>query len=187
MNIFKNPTKGMLVLQDGSIFEGYSFGAIGTAVANAVYHTSVVGFVENLTTPSNVDNIVVQTFPLYGNYGVCYEDLESSHIAKGVIVREWCDMPSNYRMETDINTFLKEKNVIGLYNLDTRALTKKLRDNGSMLAVITTDDAIISNPDKALLQQNEFVAMFDKLNLKMVNIMCQLLTLDYVNLQKRLC
>ena len=129
-----------LLLADGTVYQGKSFGAEGETLGEVVFTTGMVGYLETLTDPSYYGQIVVQTFPLIGNYGVIPEDFESHYPqVKGYIVREWCDTPSNFRSEGDIDTFLKEKNIIGLYDIDTRALTRKLRSVGVMNGMITTD------------------------------------------------
>lgn len=129
-----------LLLADGTYYQGKSFGMEGEILGEVVFTTGMVGYLETLTDPSYYGQIVVQTFPLIGNYGVIPEDFESDHPqVKGYIVREWCDTPSNFRNEGDIDTFLKEKNVIGLYDIDTRALTRKLRSVGVMNGMITAD------------------------------------------------
>ena len=101
--------KAYLILENGTIFEGKSFGASGEAVGEIVFTTSMTGYVETLTDPSYYGQIVVQTFPLIGNYGIMKEDFQSDrpHV-KAYIVREWCQEPSNFRCEGDLDTFLKE-------------------------------------------------------------------------------
>lgn len=132
--------KAYLLLANGKVFEGYSFGAQGKTIGEVVFTTGVVGFQETLTDPSYCGQIITQTFPLVGNYGINGEDFESSRsYAKGYIVREWCDAPSNFRMTEDLDQFLKEQGVIGLYGIDTRALTRILRENGVMNGCITTE------------------------------------------------
>lgn len=129
-----------LLLADGTVYKGKSFGADGETLGEVVFTTGMVGYLETLTDPSYYGQIVVQTFPLIGNYGVIPADFESNTPrVKGYIVREWCDTPSNFRSEGDIDTLLKEKNIIGLYDIDTRALTRKLRSVGVMNGMITTD------------------------------------------------
>ena len=100
-------TKACLVLANGQIFEGNSFGASGVIVGEAVFTTGMTGYLETLTDPSYFGQIVTQTFPLIGNYGVIHPDFESekSHV-RGYIVRDLCDTPSNFRCETDLNSFL---------------------------------------------------------------------------------
>lgn len=127
-----------LVLADGTVLKGKSFGAQGDVVGEVVFTTGMTGYLETLTDPSYFGQIVVQTFPLIGNYGVIPADFESEKPqVRGYIVREWCDFPSNFRCAGDINAFLKENNIVGLYGLDTRSLTRKLRSAGVMNGMIT--------------------------------------------------
>ncbi|MBQ2939163.1 MAG: glutamine-hydrolyzing carbamoyl-phosphate synthase small subunit [Clostridia bacterium] len=135
--------KRYLLLEDGTVMQGVGFGATGDVVGELVFNTSMVGYMETLTDPSYFGQIVVQTFPAIGNYGVMLSDTESEVPAlHGYIVREWCQEPSNFRCEGVLDTFLKEKNVVGISGIDTRALTRKLRDNGSMNAMITDDPTV---------------------------------------------
>ncbi len=129
-----------LVLENGKIFKGKSFGAVGEAVGEVVFTTGMTGYLETLTDRSYYGQIVVQTFPLIGNVGVIPPDFESAGPAiKAYIVRQWCREPSNFRSEGSLDTFLKENNIIGLYDIDTRALTKIIREAGVMNGMITTD------------------------------------------------
>ncbi len=147
--------KAYLLLADGSLYEGFSFGAKGTVIGETVFTTGMTGYQETLTDPSYYGQIVTQTFPLIGNYGTNHEDGESSHChLSGYIVREWCEHPSNFRCEDDINSFLKEKGVIGLYGIDTRSLTRKLREYGVMNGMITTEP--ITDKEAALEKIRDF-------------------------------
>ena len=130
-------SKSYIVLANGRVFEGKSFGATGCAIGEAVFTTGMNGYIETLTDPSYFGQIVMQTFPLIGNYGIISKDFESSktHV-RGYVVRSYCDVPSNFRCEKTLDTFLKEQNVIGLFGIDTRALTKVLRESGVMNAMI---------------------------------------------------
>ncbi len=125
--------KAYLILENGTIFEGKSFGKSGETVGEIVFTTAMTGYLETLTDPSYYGQIVVQTFPLIGNYGVIPSDFESAcpHV-KGYIVRDWCQEPSNFRCEGDLDTFLKQSGIVGLYGIDTRALTKIVRESGVM-------------------------------------------------------
>lgn len=146
--------KMYLLLADGTVFQGKGFGAEGETSGEVVFTTGVVGYLETLTDPSYCGQIIVQTFPLIGNYGVIPEDFESdSAKVSGYIVREWCDVPSNFRCRGDINSYLKEQNVVGLYDIDTRALTRKLRKNGVMNGMLTS----------SLEQKEEKIAALNKL------------------------
>lgn len=129
-----------LLLADGTAYKGKSFGAEGETLGEVVFSTGMVGYLETITDPCYFGQIVVQTFPLIGNYGVIPEDFESAAPRlKGYIVREWCETPSNFRSSGDLDALLKEKNIIGLYDMDTRALTRKLRNVGVMNGMITSD------------------------------------------------
>lgn len=152
MSLFNQGEKAYLMLADGQIFEGRSFGAKGTVIGEVVFTTGLTGYQETLTDPSYYGQIVTQTFPLIGNYGVNHEDNESARsYVSGYIVREWCNAPSNFRMEGNINDFLTEHNIIGIHNIDTRRLTRVIREVGVMNGVITTDD-VYSRKDELLAQ-----------------------------------
>lgn len=128
--------KGYLVLQDGQVFEGVRFGAEADTIGELVFTTSVVGYVETLTDPSYAGQIVMQTYPLIGNVGMIREDLEGACCVKGYVVRELCDAPSNFRTDCDLDSYLKEVGVPGLYGVDTRQLTRIIRERGVMNAAI---------------------------------------------------
>lgn len=141
MSIFNQSEKAYLLLADGTVFEGRSFGAKGTVIGEVVFTTSLTGYQETLTDPSYYGQIVTQTFPLIGNYGVNDEDFESAKsYVSGYIVREWCNTPSNFRSQGDINEFLVKQNVIGIHSIDTRCLTRKIREVGVMNGAITTEN-----------------------------------------------
>ena len=128
--------KGYLVLQDGRVFEGFRFGAPADTVGELVFTTGMCGYIETLTDPSYAGQIVMQTYPLIGNYGIIREDFEGACCVKGYVVREWCDAPSNFRTDCDLDTFLKEQGVPGLWGVDTRELTRIIREHGVMNATI---------------------------------------------------
>lgn len=141
MELLDNNKKAWLVLADSTVFEGLSMGAQGDTIGEVVFTTGMTGYQETLTDPSYYGQIVTQTFPLIGNYGVNREDGESDmSYVRGYIVREWCDVPSNFRSENTIDWFLKDHNIIGIYDIDTRALTRKLREHGVMNGMITTEN-----------------------------------------------
>ncbi len=129
--------KAYLVLEDGSVFEGFGFGAESGCLGELVFTTGVCGYVESLTDPAYYGKILLQTFPLIGNYGIMEEDFQGACHVKGYVVREWCNTPSNFRCEYDIDTFLKNQGVPGIYGVDTREITRLLREKGSMNAMIT--------------------------------------------------
>ena len=128
--------KGYLILQDGRMFEGVRFGAETDTVGELVFTTGMCGYIETLTDPSYAGQIVMQTYPLIGNYGIIREDFEGACCVRGYVVREWCDAPSNFRTDCDLDTFLKEQGVPGLYGVDTRELTRIIREHGVMNAAI---------------------------------------------------
>ena len=133
--------KGRLILEDGTIFEGKAFGYLKDSIGEVVFNTSMTGYGEVLTDPSYYGQIVTMTYPLIGNYGINLEDVESSGVhVKGFIVREKSDTPNNFRCEMDLDTYLKQNKVIGLEGIDTRALTKILRNNGTMRGIITLEN-----------------------------------------------
>ncbi len=122
-----------LILENGTVFEGKAFGAEKETTGELVFTTAMTGYLETLTDPSYFGQVVIQTFPLIGNYGVIPSDFESdSPSLKGYIVREWCQVPSNFRCEGDLDTFLKESGIPGIYGIDTRALTRIVREYGVM-------------------------------------------------------
>ena len=138
--------KAKLILQDGTIFEGKAFGYLKDSIGEVVFNTSMTGYGEVLTDPSYYGQIVTMTYPLIGNYGINLEDVESSGVhVKGFIVREKSDMPNNFRCEMDLETYLKQNKVIGLEGIDTRALTKILRNNGTMKGIITLEHATLED------------------------------------------
>ena len=145
--------KAYLILENGMIFEGKSFGAKGDVTGEIVFTTGMTGYLETLTDLSYHGQIVLQTFPLIGNYGVIPSDFESVSFfpsagkepqtpgtsvgVKAYIVKHPCDNPSNFRSEGNLDGFLKERGIVGLYDIDTRALTKIIRENGVMNGKIT--------------------------------------------------
>ena len=142
--------KAYLYLANGQVLEGQSFGASGTAIGELVFTTGMTGCVESLTDPSYYGQLVVYTFPQFGNYGICRKDMESPHCQMGgVVVREYCQEPSNFRCDATVDTFLKEQNVVGIAGVDTRMLTQMIRDGGVMNAIITTEE---TKPDLEVLK-----------------------------------
>lgn len=130
--------KVYLTLQNGKVFQGYRFGAEGEVTGELVFSTGMVGYMETLTDPANLGQIVVQTFPLIGNYGAIRTDAESKKAwVSAYVVREICDEPSNFRMEGSLEEYLREEGVLGIYGVDTRELTKILREEGVMNARIS--------------------------------------------------
>lgn len=135
-------TKACLVLANGLVFEGRSFGAEGIIIGETVFTTGMNGYLETLTDPSYYGQIVTQTFPLIGNYGDIKKDYESSKCnLRGYIVRQWCEEPSNFRCDGDLDSYLKSQNIIGLYDIDTRSLTKILREVGVMNGMLISGNS----------------------------------------------
>ena len=156
MALFNKSEKAYLLLADGTVLEGQSFGAKGTVIGEVVFTTGMTGYQETLTDPSYYGQIVVQTFPLIGNYGVNREDFESKKsYVSGYIVREWCNTPSNFRSEGNVNDFIAEQNIIGIHSIDTRSLTRKIREYGVMNGAITTED-VYSKKEELLKQIREY-------------------------------
>lgn len=133
--------KAILIIEDGTIYEGESFGAEGTSFGELVFNTSMTGYQEILTDPSYADQIITMTYPEIGNYGINADDFESEKPAcKGFIVKNNCENDSHYKSKETIAQYLKRNNIIGISNIDTRALTRKIREKGCMNCVITTKD-----------------------------------------------
>lgn len=147
--------KAKLILENGVSFSGSMFGQIKNVVGEIVFTTGMTGYQEELTDPSFCGQIVTMTFPLIGNYGINLEDMEAKDTGlTALVVREKCDYPNNFRCEMKLEDFLKQHGVVGLEGIDTRALTRILRDHGVMKAVIVTEGT-----DEAQIQ-----ALFDSLD-----------------------
>ena len=131
--------KAYLVLSDGSVFAGKRIGAPGDCVGELVFATGMVGYLETLTDPGYAGQIVMQTFPMIGNYGVMEADFEGDCALRGYVVRELCADPSNFRSQYDLDTFLKNKGIPGICGLDTRVLTTRIREQGVMNAAIVSE------------------------------------------------
>ncbi len=131
--------KAYLILEGGRIFEGYSFGAEVSSCGELVFNTSVVGYLEAITEPAYRGQILLQTFPLIGNYGVIPSDFNGDCTISGYVVREWCESPSNFRAEGDLDEYLKAAGVPGIWGVDTRELTRIIRENGEMKAMIAPE------------------------------------------------
>lgn len=133
--------KAFLILEDGTVFNGTSIGSTREVISEIVFNTSMTGYLEVLTDPSYAGQAVTMTYPLIGNYGVCYKDMESLKAwPDGYIVRELSRMPSNFRCEDPIQKILTDNDIPGICGIDTRALTKILREKGTMNGMITTDE-----------------------------------------------
>lgn len=135
-----NRNEVYICLENGQTFKGYRFGAEGEMIGELVFTTGMGGYIETLTDPSYFGQIVMQTFPLIGNYGMIEEDMESKKsYVSAYIVREKCDAPSNFRCQYTLDKFLKDNGIIGIYGVDTREITKIIRESGVMNALITSN------------------------------------------------
>ncbi len=133
--------RALLALADGTVFPGWSFGAQGDTVGEVVFNTSMTGYQEVLSDPSYSGQIVAMTYPEIGNYGVNDEDYESDRIhVEGFIVKEAWETPSNWRATRSLHAFLADQGVVGIQGVDTRAITRRLREHGSMMGAISTED-----------------------------------------------
>ena len=132
--------KAKLILENGIVFQGEAFGYLEETVGEVVFNTAMTGYQEVLTDPSYYGQILVMTYPLIGNYGLNLEDVESSSPkVKGLIVQEACNYPNNFRCEIKLDDYLKNNKIIGLQKIDTRALTRVLRDKGTMKGIISLE------------------------------------------------
>lgn len=140
--------RGIIALEDGTVFEGESFGSPGESIGEVVFNTSLTGYQEILTDPSYSSQIITMTYPLIGNYGVNQSDVESASVhARGFIVKEACSYPSNFRSQQTIGDYLRHYGVIGIQDIDTRALTRHIRLKGAMKAALWAGDTTCSNDD----------------------------------------
>jgi carbamoyl-phosphate synthase small subunit len=143
--------KAILLLEDGTVFEGTSFGAKGQKCGEVVFNTSMTGYQEITTDPSYYEQIITMTYPLIGNYGTNALDVESKKVyAAGFIVKENCEYPSNWRNEQSLSEYLKANNVVGLAGIDTRKLVKHIRTEGAMRGIISSTELKISSLAKTL-------------------------------------
>ena len=142
---------GKLVLSNGVIFNGYSFGAKGKAIGEVVFNTGMTGYQEVITDPSYFGQILVFTYPEIGNTGINFEDSESdNNFVKGIIVRNFSNNTSNWRSKLSLDEWLKKNNIIGLFGIDTRALVKILREDGSMNGIIATEEISVESCENSL-------------------------------------
>src|SRR5450759_265162 len=140
MPLLNKERRALLVLEDGSVFEGFAFAGSGETMGEVVFNTGMTGYQEVITDPSYKGQIVTMTYPLIGNYGINAEDVESRrpHVA-GFIIKELSPVPSNYRSHLTVQADLAENNIIGIEGIDTRAFTRRLRIRGSMRGVLSTE------------------------------------------------
>lgn len=147
--------KAFLILEDGTVFTGTSMGSTREVISEIVFNTSMTGYLEVLTDPSYAGQAVVMTYPLIGNYGICREDMESPRAwPDGYIVRELSRVPSNFRSEDTLEHFLLEQDIPGISGIDTRSLTKLLREKGTMNGMITTNIAF--DRDEAIIRMKGY-------------------------------
>ena len=140
MPLLNKNRSALLVLEDGSFFEGFAFAGSGETMGEVVFNTGMTGYQEILTDPSYKGQIVTMTYPLIGNYGINEEDMESAGIhLEGFIVKEYQPNPSNWRMRQSLQSFLEDHGKIGMEGIDTRALTRRLRISGAMRGIISTE------------------------------------------------
>lgn len=155
-------SKALLVLSDGVVFEGEGFGSEGETIGEVVFNTSMAGYQEILTDSSYKGQIVTMTYPQIGNYGINEEDIESQGgiKAEGFIVKEVCEFPSNWRSQTSLVEYMKKSNTVGIQDIDTRALTRHLRNHGAQMGIISTVD---SKPESLLekVRKHPGISAFD--------------------------
>jgi len=175
-----------LVLSNGIVFPGFFFGASGTAIGEIVFNTGMTGYQEVITDPSYYGQLLTFTYPEIGNTGINFEDSESNINVKGIIVRNFSSNRSNWRSQKNFNQWLVEKNIVGLYGIDTRALVKILRSSGAMNGVITSLD----KTDESCLKIICDIPKMEGLNLSKVvstkqQYLCKSLTQTIFDLRKR--
>lgn len=178
--------KAFLVLANGLVFEGKSFGAQKCAVGETVFATGMTGYLETLTDPSYFGQIITQTFPLVGNYGIIEDDFESAKIhARAYIVRSWCEDPSNFRGEKNLDEFLKANGIPGLYGIDTRRLTKILREAGVMNGMIICGESDEAKSALAALENpSEKEKLLQKIKSYKIENAVQSVSLDCTKIEK---
>ena len=140
-----NDRKAILVLEDGKVFEGVSFGKVGEAVGETVFYTGVVGYQEVLTDPSYAGTLTTLTYPIIGSYGVNDDDMETPQVhPRGLVIKEYSRTASNFRATGNLEDFLVERGVVGIRGVDTRALVVHLRDNGEMKGIISSENVDVN-------------------------------------------
>lgn len=156
-----------LILEDGTVFKGTSIGSTKEVISEIVFNTSMMGYLEVFTDPSYAGQSVCMTYPLIGNYGICYEDMESDRPwVDGVIVHELSRMPSNFRSEDTIQNFLEKNDIPGIEGIDTRALTKILREKGTMNGMITINENYDIDNVIAQLKEYKVTGVVEKVSCK---------------------
>ena len=181
-----------LILSDGTVFEGTSFGSEGTAMGEVVFTTAMTGHQETLTDSNYHAQIVVQTFPLIGNVGANQYDDAGFNSPVGYVVREHCETPSNFRMEKKLDEFMKERGIVGIKDIDTRRLTRILREKGTMNGMISdTPDADLEKIKAFKFNYElpegtppvEFKTENPQLSVALVDFGCNRRVLDMLNAQ----
>lgn len=163
--------KAFLILEDGTVFTGTSIGAQKEVISEIVFNTSMTGYLEVLTDPSYAGQTVTMTYPLIGNYGICYEDMESLKAwPDGYIVREIARKPSNFRSEAGIEEILQKNEIPGIAGIDTRALTKILREKGTMNGMITTNEAYELSTVLGQIKEYKVTGVVEKVTCEKVTI-----------------
>lgn len=155
--------KGTIYLQDGSVFNGQGLGHKGTSVGEIVFNTSMAGYQEIITDPSSAGQIITMTYPLIGNYGVNSEFNESKEVyVKGLIVKAICKVPSNFMGIEELNKMLSDNNVVVVGDVDTRSITRRIRENGTQKCVITTEDITKEEAMKLMEEFNQEKGLMKK-------------------------
>ncbi len=158
--MFLRLMKALLVLEDGRVFEGEAFGATGTRVGEACFNTSMTGYQEVLTDPSYYGQIVAMTYPLIGNYGVNPADEESSKPqVSGFVIEELSEMPSNWRSQTSLPDYMVTHGVCGIQGVDTRALTRHLRERGALKACLTSEGLSVEEAKRRAIEGEGVIGM----------------------------
>ena len=136
----KNKKEAIIILEDGKSFHGSAFGSTGETIGEVCFNTGMSGYQEILTDPSYAKQIVAMTFPHIGNYGINHEDIESPQVqVAGFVIKEESLFPSNWRSIMSLGDYLREQNIVGIKNVDTRSLTRYIRDHGAMNAIISSN------------------------------------------------
>jgi carbamoyl-phosphate synthase small subunit len=160
--------KAVLLLEDGTVFEGQAFGAQGSKCGEVVFNTSMTGYQEILTDPSYHEQIITMTYPLIGNYGTNPEDWESRKVfASGFVVKENCDYPSNWRNNATLDEYLKKNKVVGIEGIDTRQLVRHIRNEGAMRGIISSDE---TNTEKLAVQLEAYPGLVGRDIVKKVTV-----------------
>ncbi len=159
--------KAYLILEDGTVFAGKSIGSTREIISEIVFNTSMTGYLEVLTDPSYAGQAVAMTYPLIGNYGICRQDMESGKSSvDGFIVRELSHIGSNFRNEQSVLDFLVEQNITGIEGIDTRALTKRLREKGTMNGMITTNASFDLDTVLSKIKEYRVLGVVDQVTTK---------------------